>query len=90
MIRKLGLMSLPFLAMPLVALAMLPAAGCSGEPGPVLESADEPFTEAELAEMRKSVKTPNEFRELKKIRLAERSGSAVVKTKVTPGKPAPR
>ncbi len=90
MIRKLGLMSLPFLAAPFVAIALLSVAGCTGEPGPSVSSADEPFSEIELAEMRKSVKTPSEFRELKKIRLAERSGSAVIKTKSTAGKPTPR
>jgi hypothetical protein len=90
LIRKLGLMSLPFLAAAIVGLAFLPAAGCSGEQGASDSSADEPFSEAELADMRKSVKTPSEFRELKKIKLAERAGAAVVKTKSTAGKPAPR
>jgi hypothetical protein len=55
-----------------------------------VSSTDEPFSEAELAEMRKSVRTQSDFRQLKKIKLAERAGAAVVKTKASAGQTKPK
>jgi hypothetical protein len=90
LIRKVGSMSLLLLATPLLALTVLSATGCSEAPDPSVSSTDEPFSEAELAEMRKSVRTQSDFRQLKKIKLAERAGAAVVKTKASAGQTKPK
>ena len=52
---------------PLLALALLAAAGCSAEPTAATAAADSgAFSQDELTAMRKSVKTPREFRALLK------------------------
>jgi hypothetical protein len=74
---------LRFFAASVLAVALLSATGCSeGGADVSVSSTDEPFSESELAAMRKSVKTQSEFRELKKLKLAERAGAAVVKIKL--------
>ena len=89
MIRGAGLKFLPFLAMPLVGLALLAASGCSDEPTAAVSDAAQPFSKDELAEMRKSVKGVDEYRELLRVKTAERAGSNVVKTKSSAAKKKP-
>jgi len=89
-VRRVGLMSLPLFGTARLALALLPASGCSDEPAAAVSEADQLFSKEELAEMRKSVKNVDEFRELLKIKTAERAGSNVVKTKAAAGKTEPR
>jgi hypothetical protein len=83
-------MFLPFLATPLVALALVAATGCSGDPAVTASAADQPFSDDELAAMRKSVKTVGEFHELVRRKSMERSGSTVVKTKSVAGDGKPK
>ena len=88
MIRKTGLCcACPLAAVVLIGLTVLAGAGCSGEPSAAVSDAGEPFTESELAEMRKSARNQSEFRELKRRKLAERAGANIVETKSPPGKP---
>ena len=68
----------------LAALISAASPGCSRGPRPDPSAAPADFTPAELAAMRKSVRTLDEYRELVRIKRAERLGSAVVKTKGTP------
>jgi hypothetical protein len=88
LIRKVG--SVPFTATALVALALLAGTGCSEDPGPTGSEVDQAFSKEELAEMRKSVKTIDEFRELKRVRLAERTSGGAVTTKTVPGNTKPK
>jgi hypothetical protein len=78
MISKSDLVFLPFLAAP---LTLLTAGGCSGDPAVAVSGADQPFSDEELAAMRKSAKTGREFRDLVRLKTMERAGSTVVKTK---------
>ena len=91
MIRDVEFCRLTRLASPLLAVIVLAAIGCSGEPtaatNGAMAAAAQLFSQDELTAMRKSVKTPTEFRALLKIRTAEREGIAVVKTKTSAGKP---
>ena len=91
MIRGIEFSRLPCLAAPLVALSILAAAGCSGEPtaaaNGAMAAAEKLFSPDELEAMHKSVKTPREYRALLKIKTAEREGTAVVKTKTSAAKP---
>ena len=80
----------PFLATPLVALALLAAPGCSDNPTAADTEANQVFTKEELAEMRNSVKSVSEYRKLLKIKTAERKGTAVVKINSHPGKTKPK
>jgi hypothetical protein len=84
MIRKSDLMFLPLLVTP---LALLTATGCSGDPAVAVSGADQPFSDEELAAMRKSAKTTREFRDLVRLKTMERAGSTVVKTKSIADKP---
>jgi hypothetical protein len=87
MIRKSDLMFLPFLATP---LTLLTVTGCSRDPAAAVSSADQPFSDEELAAMWKSAKSAREFRELVRLKATERMGSTVVKTKSTGDKPTPK
>ena len=77
MIREPRWKCLPVSKTLLVALALLSGGGCSGEPAADVSASNQGFTDAEMAEMRKSAKSVSEFRELMKLKLAERAGAAV-------------
>ncbi len=83
--RRVGFKCSPLLAAPLVALVLLAATGCSGEPKAAVSAADQHLSPEEIAALRKSAKSPVEFRELLRMKLAERKG-AVVTTKSSAGK----
>jgi hypothetical protein len=85
--RKMGLM--PFPTTLLVALSLLAGGGCSGEPSTAVSTANESFSDEEMAEMRKSARTVGELRELMRMRLAQRAGADVT-TKTVAGKKKPK
>jgi hypothetical protein len=82
---------MPLPATALVALALLAGAGCSEEPASsAATDVDQAFSKEELADMRKSVTTVDEFRELKRLKLAERTGGGSVKLKMSTPNPKPK
>jgi hypothetical protein len=87
--RSSGTRRLPGVTASLLGLALLAFSGCTGEPSIASSAADQPFNKEELAALRKSVKTQSEFRELLKIKAAERDGTAVVKLKASARKSKP-
>ena len=91
MIRKLRWMCPSLPGALLVALALSAGVGCSGEPAAEATAADDqPFSPEELAAMRKSVASVDEYRALLKVKLAERAGAAHIKTKSSAGGPKPK
>jgi hypothetical protein len=89
LIRELRWKCLPFPSTLLVALALLSGEGCSGEPSAAVSTANDSFSEEEMAEMRKSAKSVGELRELMKLKLAQRAGANVT-TKSVASKTKPR
>jgi hypothetical protein len=86
LIRRFDFYGPLFVAAPVLALVSFAASGCREQPSAASSAANQLFSTEELAEMRKSVRSQGEFRQLLKIKTAERNGSAVVKTKVAAGK----
>jgi hypothetical protein len=86
LIRRFDFNCRLFVAAPVLALVLFAASGCREQPSAANSATNQLFSKEELAEMRKSVRSQAEFRQLLKIKTAERNGSAVVKTKGSAGK----